>query len=62
VTRLADLCGTRRGVKAHRTIGEPPCPLCAEVKSAAALLARRPDLIDLGTPITRLVAGFVESA
>ena len=62
MTRLADLCGTRRGVNAHRKIGEPPCPLCAEVKSAAALLARRPDLTDIDTPITRLIAGYVESA
>lgn len=60
--RLGDLCGTRRGIKAHQIIGEPCCPLCEEAKGVAALLARRPDLADLTTPIARLVAGYVESA
>lgn len=76
MTRLADLCGTWRGVKAHRKIGEPCCPPCAEIKAARArdyrreryvkggisVLARRPDLADLKTPVTRLIAGHAENA
>lgn len=76
MTRLADLCGTWRGVKAHRQIGEPCCPPCADVlaarrrgyrhdrvvKRGIALLARRPDLADMAAPVSRLIAGHAENA
>lgn len=76
MTRLADLCGTWRGVTAHRRLGEHLCDDCADVlaarrrgyrrnrlvKRGVAVLADRPDLADLGTPVTRLITGFGENA
>ena len=76
MTRLPDLCGTPRGVNAHRKIGEPCCPPCAEIKAARArtyrrsrylkggiaLLARHPNLATLETPVTRIIAGHAENA
>lgn len=76
MTRLADLCGTWRGVKAHRRLGEPCCDQCAVVKAARAreyrrvrairaaadLVAWRTELADLPTPGARLAASVIEGA
>lgn len=75
MTRLADLCGTWRGVLAHKRIGEQLDPDCRELLSArrrryrrtrvlnqaGELLAQRPDLADFPSAITRLAAGLLEN-